>query len=177
MNIRSPGCCGNFNCFISQCKVTDISYTSTQFNCLSVSSRLVSLRETSTKRRKRSLIETAGITFPKTTNGRALCNHAQPFWPWLLTIVCIFTWTACVDCCEWQHDKPVSPKLLNGMETSSASEVCPCVVWPGDCNKKVNVSVSSSVTDEDISRTHIPLQTLLRRTEKCLEKRDVIHLN
>lgn len=134
MNIRSPGCCGNSNCFISQCKVTDISYTSTQFNCLSVSSRLVSLRETSTKRRRRSLIETAGITFPKTTNGRALCNHAQPFWPWPLTIVCIFTWTACVDCCEWQHDKPVSPKLLNGMETSSASEVCPCLVWPGDCN-------------------------------------------
>lgn len=162
------GCYGNFNCFISLCKVTDMSYTSTQFNCLSVSSRLVSLRETSTKRRKRSLIETAGITFPKTTNGRALRNHAQPFWPQPLTVVYIFTWTAVVDCCEWQHGKPVSPKLLNGIETSSASEVCPCLVWPRDGNKRVNFNVSPSVTDENISRTHIPSQTLLRWTDKCL---------
>lgn len=115
------GCYGNLNCFISPCKVTDISYTSTQFSCLSVSSRLVSLRETSTKRKKRSLIETAGITFPKATNGRALYNHAQPFWPLPLTIVYIFRWAAGVDCCEWQRGKPVSPELLNGMETSKMS--------------------------------------------------------
>lgn len=150
------------------CKVTDISHTSTQFSCLSVFSRLVSLRETSTKRRKRSLIETAGITFPKSTNGRALRNHAQPLWPQPLTIVYVLTWTAGVDCCEWQHGKPLSSKLLKGMETSPASEVCPHWVWPRDCDKKVDFNVSPSVTDEDISMTSIPSRTLLRWTDKCL---------
>lgn len=85
-------------CFLSECRVADISYTSAQFNCLSVSSRLVSSRETSTKRRKRSLIETAGITFPETTNGRALRNHTPPFDHSLHIHV-----DSRAGCCEWQQ--------------------------------------------------------------------------
>lgn len=37
-------------------------------------------------------------------------------------------------------------------------------------SKKVNVQVSPSVTEQDISRTHIPPQTLLRQTDTCLEE-------
>lgn len=84
----------SYECYISH---TTLTFYPAIISCLSVFFRLVSLRGTSRKKRKRSLTETAGITFPKATNGRALRNQARPLWPRPLTVVYISTWTARTD--------------------------------------------------------------------------------